>query len=300
MARRSGTILGPILIVVGLLLLLSRLGVPAFSYLWPFLILAVGAGMLLRYFQSKQDSGLVFTGTLLVLIGGLFQIDQWFGLDFGDNWPFFVLAPGIALLAMALVDRDRRDALLPAGILIALALVFYLFSSGLLQNVFRAIWAVVKVIVQIGVPLGLMAVGAWLIFGRKERLGGAGNEFPEKYEPDRPVGGWPGTAPHAPAPPPRQPAVVEDAVLEPANEPEADSAAAPEEPVPASVEESVEEPAVEEPPVEEPAAEEPAAWRKRDRTDPSVSGDEAIDEENGSEGDRGGAEDGDERPGNTE
>lgn len=249
MARRSGTIVGPLLIVVGLLMLLSRLGVPAFSHLWPFLILAAGAGLLIRFFQTRDDTGLVFVGTLLVLIGGLFQIDQWFGLDFGDHWPFFVLAPGVAMLAMALTDRDRRDALLPAGILIGLALLFYLFTAGFFHRLFRAIWVVIKVIVQIGIPLGLMGLGAWLLFGRKERLGGEGTEFPEKFEPGSPGGTWAGPASPAPPPPP---AGVEDAQIEPAEEEAPPAAAATED------EETHREP---EPPSAAPS--EPAAWNRR-------------------------------------
>jgi hypothetical protein len=183
MARRSGTVMGPLLIVVGLLMLLPQVGFPGIGFLWPMLVLAVGVGLLLRYFQTHDDSGFAFTGALLVLLGAFFQLYRWFDFPMGDHWPFFVLAPGLAMLTMATLDRHRRDALVPAGVLIGLSLIFYLFASGFFHQLFRGLVALLRFIVRIGVPVGLIALGAWLLFGRRRGLGQENLGFPEKVEP---------------------------------------------------------------------------------------------------------------------
>lgn len=196
MARRSGTVMGPLLIVVGLLMLLPQVGFPGIGFLWPMLILAVGVGLLLRFFQTRDDSGFAFTGALLALLGIFFQLYQWFDFSMGDHWPFFVMAPGLAMLTMAALDSHRRDAFVPAGVLIGLALIFYLFASGFFHQLFRGLYALLRFIVRIGVPVGLVALGAWLLFGRRRGLGQENAAFPEKVEPKGPAT-W---APAAPMP----------------------------------------------------------------------------------------------------
>lgn len=185
MARR-GAFFGPVLIVVGLLMLLGQLGIPAFQHMWPLFLIIPGAAMLFRWFTARGDSGLVFSGTLLVLIGGLFQWDQWFWLDFGNHWPFFPLAVGLAFLARGIVDAEARESFVPGGILTGLAIIFYFFTSGLFSWLVDFFVDLITVVVRVAIPLGLIAWGAWMVFRRGDKPEPA-PDFPEKIEPQPPV-----------------------------------------------------------------------------------------------------------------
>ncbi len=183
MKRRSGSVVGPILIVVGLLMLLSQMGVPAFSHLWPLFLLALGVGLLIRYTQDRDESGPLFAGALLVLFGLFFQLDQLVTLHLGDHWPFFILAPGLALLVLAIVGSGKRDTLIPGFVLIAVAVVFYLFEWGFFHRLFKTVFDLVKFLVRFLLPVALIGGGVWMVLGRRRSLGERGRDFPEKFEP---------------------------------------------------------------------------------------------------------------------
>jgi len=184
MQPRDATILGPVLIIVGLLLLLAQLGFPAFGVLWPLFPLAVGIGFLLRYAQRRDDSSLVFAGVLLLQLSALFQFRQWELAPLSEHWPFFTLAVGIAFLVRVAVDREARDSLLPGVLLTLLGILFYLFSFGFFAWILRSVYRVLRIAIKIGVPLGLIGWGAWMLIARRGAAGGSSNEaIPEKIEP---------------------------------------------------------------------------------------------------------------------
>jgi hypothetical protein len=187
MNRDAGKFVGPILIVLGLFMLLSQLGLPAFGMLWPLLLLVVGGAMIWRYRQSREDSGMVFTGVLLALLALFFQFVQWDWVDIGRHWPFFVLAPGIAFLVMSRADAERGDAAVPGWILVGLALIFYFFSLGFFVALLQVIFKIVVIVGKVVIPLGLIALGGWLLFGRGRGLGHERNAFPEKIDPHPPT-----------------------------------------------------------------------------------------------------------------
>jgi len=208
---RRGAFFGPVLIVVGLLMLLGQLGIPAFRHLWPLFLFVPGAAMLFRWFTKRGDSGLVFSGTLLVLLGGLFQWDQWFWLDFSDHWPFFPLAVGLAFLARGLADPDARDSFVPGGILTGIAIVFYFFTSGMFNWLVEFFVDLITVVFRVAVPLGLIAWGAWLLFRRGDDPEPP-PDLPEKIEPQSPSP----VAGAASPPPPAETAPAPDVVVPPA------------------------------------------------------------------------------------
>jgi hypothetical protein len=183
MPRRESAFLGPLLIVVGLLLLLAQAGFPAFSVLWPLFPFAVGAVFLLRYWRSREDSSQVFVGVLLLLIAGLFQLRLWTDLRFADHWPFFPLAVGLAFLARYFVDREDRDSLLFGGLMCAAGVFFYFFSSDFFGWLLRAFLRLIAVLLKVGIPLGLIAWGAWLLLRRRAEARPRGAPVPEKIEP---------------------------------------------------------------------------------------------------------------------
>jgi hypothetical protein len=179
---RSALIFGPILIAVGLLLLLGQLGLPGFDAHWPLLLVAVGIGFLLRWMQQRKDGSQVFTGTLLILIGGLFQWDQWFELSFGRVWPFFPFAVGAAFLARGACDAKDRSSIGLGLFLMAFGLLAWVLASDFFRDSARRVGRLVSELVQLAIPLGLIVWGSWLIFRRRAALGRK-HVAPEKVEP---------------------------------------------------------------------------------------------------------------------
>ncbi|HEX9640161.1 MAG TPA: hypothetical protein VGB13_02485 [Candidatus Krumholzibacteria bacterium] len=187
MARRESAFLGPLLIVVGVLLLLAQAGFPAFSVLWPLFPFAVGVAFMMRYWRSREDPSQVLAGVLLLLIAGLFQLRLWTGLRFSDHWPFFPLAVGLAFLARYGVDRDDRESLLPGVLATAAGVFFYFFSSDVFGWMLRGFLRLVAVVLKVGIPLALIGWGAWILLRRNSELRRSSTTMPEKIEPPRQV-----------------------------------------------------------------------------------------------------------------
>lgn len=181
--RRSK--LGPILLAAGFLMLLGQLGLPGVGRLWPLLLLALGGGLLMLYLRGEGTGGeaLLFYGVLGLLLGVFFQLVAWHWIGLARHWPFFLLAPGLALGAVALVAARHRGVVLPAAGLVGLALVLYLFTSGLIV-------VLLKLTVRILLPVLLVVAGAWLTFGgwpggraRTRPAADPAAPLPDKLEP---------------------------------------------------------------------------------------------------------------------
>jgi hypothetical protein len=247
----GGKIAGPALILVGLLMLLGQLGMPVFGVLWPLILLAIGVGMILRYRQGGEDSGLVFSGVLLILLTVLLLGARADLLSLGRHWPAFLAAVGVSFLAMAQVDSKRRDAMVPGWICLGLAAVLYFFSLGLFARLIEFLVRVIGTLLKVIIPLALMAFGGWLIFhDRQEQSGESGPSFPEKVSPEAPetetsaaeTGPMATPSPEDDVEDAEYEAVAEDEPTdEPVEEPEKQRIS--EEPTDEPVEEPVEEPA---------------------------------------------------------
>lgn len=110
-ARRRFT-LGVILLVVGSLLLASRLGFVMpyhwWTY-WPWLLLIVG-GMQMAVPGSFRDR---MAGYWLLVVGGwgLISTYEVMGLDWGNSWPIFIIAAGLRLLLGAVFWRPQEKTI---------------------------------------------------------------------------------------------------------------------------------------------------------------------------------------------
>lgn len=101
---RGGIITGAILILIGLAFLLDHMGVISVDYLWRFWpMLLVFAG-LVNLFSCDRRAW----GTLLILAGGLLQLNQLGITHFGwaQFWPMMLIALGLLVIWGAL---DRRN-----------------------------------------------------------------------------------------------------------------------------------------------------------------------------------------------
>lgn len=70
------------------------------------------------------EAGTVVIGVLLVLLGGAFLIAQQFGFELGDiEWPFFIILPGLVLLAAGLLLPWGSGMLIGGSVVTAVGLV---------------------------------------------------------------------------------------------------------------------------------------------------------------------------------
>jgi len=128
----GGIIPGVILIVLGILFLLPRLGVD-FGNLWPMFLLAPGISFIIYYIFStnkEKSSGILIPGTILVLMSVFFYAQTFSGWANSDKlWPIYPLIVGIAFYVKYLGGfRKDRGILVPANILTAIGIVFLILN----------------------------------------------------------------------------------------------------------------------------------------------------------------------------
>ena len=116
----------------------------------------------LRNFPSEDDAmdelprfrlaEKVIAGGFLILLGGLFILDNLRLVDAGrlwDYWPLFLIAPGLARL----LQPSRPGQRVSGAILVALGAFFLLRNLDIFWIPFHRVW-----------PFGLVAIGAYLIW----------------------------------------------------------------------------------------------------------------------------------------
>ncbi len=99
----SGIIFGFVIIAIGVLILLSKLGffVPGWILSWPMILVAIGTFTLIKHgFRS-------FFGSLMLGIGLYFLFEREFGFDFGIERYIFPVA--LILLGIYFVTQRNRD-----------------------------------------------------------------------------------------------------------------------------------------------------------------------------------------------
>lgn len=182
MGSHRNRILGTALVAIGLLMLLAEMGLTGLGWLWPTILLVIGAAMLYGYYKERDDSGKVFTAITLVLLACYFLMSRGGSLETSRHWPFFVLAPGFGLLVMSRIDVQRRDAMVPGWIMVGVACVGYFFSLGIFSRLMGLLLGILGLVLKVVVPVGLIALGGWLLFSHRREFG-RGLGFPEKVEP---------------------------------------------------------------------------------------------------------------------
>lgn len=74
--------------------------------------------------DRRGSSGTAVLGVLLITIGVFFFIGQWLNIDWGAaTWPFYVIAPGVALMAWGLTQRDGSGLTVAGSIVTIVGLV---------------------------------------------------------------------------------------------------------------------------------------------------------------------------------
>jgi hypothetical protein len=140
--KRSGVLMGGLLIIVGLWLLLRALGLalPGWDQVWP-VILMLGAASALYggLTDDPRNAEGVWFGVTGLLSGALFLhitagAGEW--SDMAHLWPAFPAAAGLGWLASWLV-RPQEVATLVMGIIgVAVGVLGYAFTAGRLDPAF--------------------------------------------------------------------------------------------------------------------------------------------------------------------
>lgn len=98
------------------------------------------AGLLLSLFlrflfNGRRERGLFFVTATALMIMGLFVLIDQQVLDPVQNWPLFVMAPGLAMLLTMILERSHdRGLLLPGLILIVAGGTMFLFTANYLDS----------------------------------------------------------------------------------------------------------------------------------------------------------------------
>ena len=109
--QRKQMMWGLVLIVVGLVFLLDRLGIAdAYElwHYWPLLLVVAGINQTIGYPSAREFTN----GLWLVFIGlWLFAVSEGFlGLTFRNSWPLFILMWGLQLVLGPVIARRFPSA----------------------------------------------------------------------------------------------------------------------------------------------------------------------------------------------
>lgn len=131
--------IGLLIVIVGVVLLLGKLGVIGFLFgtFWPLLLLAAGLGLHWLFFAKNMPAALLIPGGILSTYAVMFllcTVFTWKLMAF--LWPGFIFGVAVGLYEYYLYDRYQpRPVLLTALILAGLSGVFFcmtlLFTIGI-------------------------------------------------------------------------------------------------------------------------------------------------------------------------
>lgn len=57
--------------------------------------------------RRRRDDGGLVAGTILILIGSIFLVDQFGWADFGELWPVILIGVGLVMIVRHLADARR-------------------------------------------------------------------------------------------------------------------------------------------------------------------------------------------------
>lgn len=161
------TIMGPLIILLGIFLLLNRgetFGAgELIGYFWPS-IFVIPLGLLFHWLfftmTDRRGSGLLIPGGILLTAGVVCQVSMLFG-NWEVTWPGFILAPAIGLFEFYWFGTRNKWLLIPINILTVLSILFFtVFTLGSLFNS--------MILGQPILAILLILVGVWIVFGRKQ------------------------------------------------------------------------------------------------------------------------------------
>ena len=180
MERQGGTVLGLILIAVGVVFLIGQFAnIDVGHYGWPFLVIIPGVVLLIAGIDGgplraqgslplRPTAGLVIPGMIVTTTGLVLLYQN--ATDHWESWAYAwaLVGPAASGVGVALMgvlrgsDTQIRRGLNTAGVGLALFVGFAAFFEGVLRISGRDFGP----IASIGFPLVLVALGVFLLVGR--------------------------------------------------------------------------------------------------------------------------------------
>ena len=151
---------GIILLLVGVVILLGKVGVFSFlgAIFWPLLILIPGILLHVLFFGRLIPAALLVPGGMLVVYALLFVVCNIFGWDVLKYlWPLFLFGISVGLYEYYMFGSSTPRIVLTAAIAIAAA------SALFLVLVLMWSWGIYVI------AAALIAAGIWMMYGSRRR-----------------------------------------------------------------------------------------------------------------------------------
>ncbi|MFF2482857.1 hypothetical protein [Paenibacillus sp. NPDC058071] len=151
---------GIIVLLAGVVILLGKLGVFSFlgAMFWPIIILIPGILLHVFYFGRMLPAVVLVPGGILTVYALLFMICNIFGWDsLKYLWPLFLFGIAVGLYEYYMFGNSRTRVVLTAAIALAAASAVF-FAIVVLWG-----WGIYAIAIV------LIAVGAWMMFGKRAR-----------------------------------------------------------------------------------------------------------------------------------
>jgi hypothetical protein len=100
---------GSLLVGLGVVYLLERMGLIATRAWWPFILMAFATT---RLVDGRIGSAMVW----LLLSGWFLAVSwDWNGMTYGNSWPLVLVAVGAGIVIKAITGEERRCCARPGG-----------------------------------------------------------------------------------------------------------------------------------------------------------------------------------------
>jgi len=138
--NRSSYFSGMAIIVVGIVLLLGKIGIFDFigSMIWPIFVLLLGLFFHFLFFAKGIPSGVLVPGGILTFYSFMFIYCNIFGWDsMRYLWPGFIMGVAIGLFETYYFDPNKpKAAFIGSAILATIAAIFFSFTLLLTSGIY--------------------------------------------------------------------------------------------------------------------------------------------------------------------
>jgi hypothetical protein len=169
--RKSNSMLGGLLVIIGAVLLAARFlfNRSFFAFgaddFWPIIVLLVGAGFELAYYVSMKAPGLLVPGGILTTCGVLFFFEVATHWHFAAyTWPVYILAVAIGLFQLY-VHIGK-----PRGLMVAIGILGGIAAACVIVMTFRFFLGAFDL--GLIIPVVLVLGGLVMVFGKSKSNSG--------------------------------------------------------------------------------------------------------------------------------
>ena len=128
---KASTLIGAVLIVLGLLFLGPALGLFTLAIIWPGILLLLGVGFFAGFAASPKAYGLLMPGAILAISSIPFFMCTLSGdwVQMARLWPIFPLSVSVGFFLMYFVGSREKGLLIPAFILLGVGTIAWVLFN---------------------------------------------------------------------------------------------------------------------------------------------------------------------------